>query len=183
MFNYDVKTDPEEFYRYECPNCGAVRNAGEVAEELDISVLRLAVARGNALSRRRKSAGTGRPIVGRCPGCSQEMSSVELRHHRVPCVRNHLLKLRGKPILLTPKDPDPYPNFYIRDLNENEAEFFKGSNHDVVTVDLRKIGEIGETDGIGYIRLLGRIVWHDDIKRWRFIPTRPLGRPPQRLIQ
>jgi hypothetical protein len=85
------------------------------------------------------------------------------------------------PIQLTPKDPDPYPNFHLSNVNEAEVEFRKGSNADHVTVDLRKIAEItiSREDQLAYIRVLGRIVWRDDIKRWRFAPTAAVGRPPK----
>jgi hypothetical protein len=108
------------------------------------------------------------------------MSSADLREHRLPCVRAELEKLRGKPVQLTPKDPDPYPNFYLHNVGESEAGFEKGSNRDVVTVDLRKIAEIINTPSheVAYVRVLGRVVWHDDIKRWRFAPTGAIGRPP-----
>jgi hypothetical protein len=83
-------------------------------------------------------------------------------------------------IQLSPKDPDPYPNFHINNVCEGEVEFQKSSNQDIVTVDLRKIAEItvSHADRVAYIRVLGRIVWYDDIKRWRFAPTGTVGRPP-----
>ena len=86
-------------------------------------------------------------------------------------------------IQLAPKDPDPYPNFHINRISEGEVEFQKGSNHDIVTVDLRKIADItmSPADRVAYIRVLGRIVWHADIKRWRFAPTGAVGRPPAPL--
>jgi hypothetical protein len=119
----------------------------------------------------------------RCPGCSQEMSSADLREHRLPCVRDELNKLRGMTIQLTPKDPDPYPNFRINFIRDGEVEFQKGSNHDVVTVDLRKIAEItiNTADRVANVRVLGRIVWRAEIKRWRFAPTGTVGRPPKQL--
>ncbi len=88
-------------------------------------------------------------------------------------------------IQLSPKDPDPYPNFYIHYVHEDRVEFHKGSNDDVVTVDLLKIAEIAisHADQMAYIRVLGRVVWHEDIKRWRwrFTPTGTVGRPPKPL--
>ena len=109
------------------------------------------------------------------------MSAAELRDHRIPCIRKELDKLRGMEIQLTPKDPDPYPNFQLFHLHDGEVEFQKGSNHDIVNVDLRKIAEISinQMERVASVRVLGRIVWHDDIKRWRFVPTAPIGRPPQ----
>jgi hypothetical protein len=170
-----------EFFHYKCPHCSNVRNAVEVAAELPDEVLRLVSGRRNALRRHKRGAGTGRPTLARCPGCSREMSASELRDHRVPCVREELQKLRGMAIQLAPKDPDPYPNFYLNQLHDAEVKFQKGSNHDIVTVDLRKIAEItiNKTERVASIRVLGRVVWHDDIKRWRFAPTAAIGRPPQ----
>lgn len=175
-----------EYFPYTCPNCAAVRNAVDVAKELPPEVL---VRRTRSLIgrlRRKHLAGPGRPNLARCPGCSQEMSADDLRKHRISCVRGELKKLIGNPFELDPKDPDPYPNFYIHNLADyaNEVEFNKGSNQDVVTVDLHKIAEITIKKGdkgekVVHIRLLGRVVWLDDIKRWRFAPTL-IGRPPTR---
>lgn len=109
------------------------------------------------------------------------MSAADLRDHRIPCVRAELQRLQGTVIQLSPKDPDPYPNFYISRVHETEVTFLKGSNNDNVTVDLRRIADItiSPQEKLAYIRVLGRIVWHGDIKRWQFEPTAPVGRPPQ----
>ena len=170
-----------EFFSYKCPHCSKVRNAVQVAAELPDEVIRLVAGRRNALRRRRRGAGTGRPTLARCPGCSEEMSAAELRDHRIPCIHAEFKKLRGMQIQLAPKDPDPHPNFYLHDLRDGEVEFQKGSNDDIVTVDLRKIAEItiNQAEHVASIRVLGRIEWRDDIKRWRFAPTAPIGRPPQ----
>ena len=107
------------------------------------------------------------------------MSAADLRGHRLPYVRAELEKLRGFAILITPKDPDPYPNFYINGVGEAEVGFSKRSNGDLVTVDLRKITEITPpAENTAHIRVLGRVVWHADIKRWRFAPTGSVGRTP-----
>jgi hypothetical protein len=182
LFNLGMEQAPE-FFTYKCPHCATVRNAAEVAAELPDEVLRLAGGRRNAHRRQIRHAGPGRPTLARCPGCSQEMSSADLRDHRLPCVRDELQKAAGMTIQLTPKDPDPYPNFHINRINEGEVEFQKGSNHDIVTVDLRKIADItiSPAERVAYIRVLGRIVWHADIKRWRFAPTGAVGRPPSPL--
>lgn len=168
-----------EYFPYTCPHCSNIRNAADVAAELPAEVLRLAGARLNAHNRHTFAAGPGRPTIARCPGCSQEMSYADLRAHRVPCVRQELEKLRGMPIQLSPKDPDPYPNFYVGSVGEAEVEFRKGSNDDCVALDLRKIAEItiSPADKVAYIRVLGRIVWRAGIKRWRFAPTAAVGRP------
>jgi hypothetical protein len=107
------------------------------------------------------------------------MPSAELRDHRIPCVRRELQGLRGKPVQLAPKDPDPYPNFYIEPLSDDALTviFRKGSNKDGVSVDLRKIAEITATGEGAYIRLLGRVVWHADTSSWEFSPTGAVGRP------
>jgi hypothetical protein len=83
------------------------------------------------------------------------------------------------PIHLAPKDPDPYPNFFVHYIRDDEVGFKKASNHDIVTVDLRKIADVTKTEEGASIRVLGRVAWHDDIKRWQFAPTAPIGRPPQ----
>jgi hypothetical protein len=107
------------------------------------------------------------------------MSYADLREHRSPCVRRELEKLRGRPLLLSPKDPDPYPNFYLLSINDAEVEFEKASNNNRVTVDLRKISKItvSHDDRHAYVQVLGRIVWRDDVQRWRFVPTAAVGRP------
>jgi hypothetical protein len=179
LFNYGVRTMPKEGFWYRCPHCSHERNAADVAKDLPDEVLRQAVGPGVARLRRTRVAGPGRPTVARCPGCSQQMSSADLREHRIPCVRAELEKLRRWPIQLTPKDPDPYPNFYLHHVGETEVGFEKGSNKDLLTVDLRKIADItvNQTEQMAYIRVLGRIAWHSDIKRWRFDPTSAVGRP------
>lgn len=180
LFNLSMGAEPEYFI-YKCPHCSNMRNAAEVASELPDAVLRLVAGRRNARRRQVRLAGPGRPTLARCPGCSLEMSSTDLKEHRLPCLREELQKLRGMAIQLSPKDPDPYPNFYINFIHENDVEFRKGSNNDCVSVDLRKIAEIttSRADQTAYIRVLGRVVWHDDIKRWRFAPTGAVGRPPR----
>ncbi len=163
-----------EYFVYKCPHCSQERNAVEVAEGLPVEVLRLVTARRNGRLRKNRSVAGGRPSLARCPGCAQQMSAMEMREHRLPCVRKELNELRGVALQLTPKDPDPFPYFYVHHIDEANVEFKKGSNGDIVTVDLRKIAEI---DTEGFIRVLGRIGWHDDIKRWRFGPTASIGRP------
>src|SRR5580704_1021652 len=136
-----------EYFIYTCPECSAVRNAAEVVKELPPEVL---VHRTRPLIgalRRNHLRGPGRPSLSRCPGCSQEMSANDLRDHRISCVRDELKRLAGTRFRLDPKDPDPYPHCHIHHLADNatEVEFHKGSNGDVVTVDLRKVAEITES--------------------------------------
>ena len=174
-----------EYFTYTCPNCSSVRNAAEVAKELPPEVLLPLTRPLIGRLRRKRLAGPGRPSLARCPGCSQEMSTADLKDHRIDCVRRELKKHMGHPFQLSPKDPDPYPDFYIHHLSDDatEVEFHKGSNHDVVTIDLRKVADItaikqGKT--MTYIRVLGRVAWHPEIGgtgRWRFEPT-AVGRPP-----
>ena len=167
-----------------------MRDAAHVAAELPDQVLAMETARRNArrprqVVRRRVSVRPrGRPTRVRCPGCSQEMSSADLRGHRIRCVREELQKALALNIDLTPKDPDPYPAFGIARIHETTIEFRKKSNDDHITVDLRKIADItiNQPDRIAHIRLLGRVAWHPEIGgagRWLFEPTAPIGRPPQ----
>ena len=167
-----------EYFPYNCPHCGAVRNAAHVAAELDDSVFAVEAARRNTRRQTRHPGPGQRASTGR-PGCSQQMPSSELRGHRIPCVRSQLAELRATPIQLAPKDPDPYPNFRLANVSDMEVTFLKVSNYDQVTVDLRKIAGItvSREDNIAYIRVLGRIAWREDIKRWRFAPNAPVGRP------
>jgi uncharacterized protein (UPF0212 family) len=175
-----------EYFTHTCPHCGTERNAAHVAAELPDRVLAMETARRNArrprqVRRKVTVRRRGRPALVRCPGCSQEMSSAVLRDHRISCVLAELQKVLALSIDLTPKDPDPYPAFAIAHINETTVEFRKKSNDDHITVDLRKIADItiNQQDRLAYIRLLGRVVWREDIKRWRFEPTAPIGRPPQ----
>ena len=171
-----------EYFRYHCPHCKHDRNALDVAMELDPEVLRVASARRNARLQT-AHAGPGRPTLASCPGCSQAMSAADLRDHRIPCVCKELKQLGAMVIRLLPKDPDPYPDFHLLRASETEVELQKGSNGDIVTIDLRKIAEItrNTADRLAYIRVLGRIAWRDDIKRWRFVPNAAVGRPSRAI--
>ena len=172
-------TNIEQFL-FICPHCNNKTNAAQVAAALPDEILLNEAARRSG-RRQRKHAGPGRPTSVRCPGCDCEMSSSELREHRVACVRSKLQEIQhlAFQIRLTPKDPDPYPDFYINQVAETEVEFRKGSNSDHVTVELRKVAEVTlDREGrVAHIRLLGHISWHEDIKRWRFAPSQ-IGRPP-----
>jgi hypothetical protein len=156
-------------------------NAIDVAEGLPDAILRVVAARRNARLRKTRSVSGGRPLLARCPGCSQEMASAEMREHRMPCIRRKLKSLIGMRFQLSPKDPDPHPDFYIDHLPEDatEVQFHKGSNDNVVTIDLRKIADIRKEGDIAHVRVLGYVAWHADIKRWRFQPTGSVGRPPK----
>lgn len=168
-----------EYFKYTCPHCQKPTNAIEVASLLPDEILSTEAARRSG-RRQRRHPGPGRPTKVRCPGCESEMSSAELREHRIPCVRTKLREFHhlAFPVRLTPKDPDPYPDFYINQISETDVEFRKGSNSDHVAVELQKIAEMTlDREGrLAHIRLLGHVSWHDDIKRWRFAPSQ-LGRP------
>jgi hypothetical protein len=178
--NYCGLIKTMEQFLFACPHCHNKTNAAEVAATLPDEILLNEAARRSG-RRQRRHAGPGRPTIVRCPGCDSEMSSAELREHRIQCVRTRLQEIQhlSFPVRLTPKDPDPYPDFCINQITETEVEFRKGSNSDHVTVGLQKVAEI-TLDREGrrtHIRLLGHVSWHDDIKRWRFAPNQ-IGRPP-----
>jgi len=171
-----------EYFAFTCPHCQQQTNAIQVAASLPEEILLVEAARRSGRRQRRRHAGPGRPTIVRCPGCSVEMSNAELREHRVGCVRKRLQQLQQLAafrIRLSPKDQDPYPDFYINRVCETEVEFRKASNSDLVTVDLHKIAAftIDREDGVAHIRVLGHISWREDIKRWRFAPSQ-VGRPP-----
>jgi hypothetical protein len=111
------------------------------------------------------------------------MSTAELREHRVPCLHEHLSKLTRRHIRLTPKDPDPYPDFFLSGVDETQAYFEKLSSHQQLIIDLSKIAEITSdlTQDRTFIRVLGRVAWDDGAKQWRFMPSR-IGRPPGESI-
>jgi hypothetical protein len=169
-----------ECFSYKCPHCHAPTNAAQVAAALPEEILLVEAARRSG-RRQRRHPGPGRPTVVRCPGCDNPMSSADLRQHRLACVRNRLQQIQrlSPRIRLSPKDPDPYPDFYMTEIGEAEVTFSKGSNSDQLTVELNKIAEIAidHQGKIAHIRVLGYIGWHEDIKRWRFVPSR-IGRPP-----
>jgi hypothetical protein len=169
---------PQQFF-YKCPHCSALTNQVQVASQLHDDVLIAETARRHG-RRQTPHAGPGRPAISRCPGCDCEMSTAELREHRTPCVHARLQKLYQKhsKIRLSPKDPDPYPDFAVAMLGEEEVKFEKLSSDQHVPVEIRKIAEITDDglEDITHIRLLGRIHWDESINRWRFAPTR-IGRP------
>jgi hypothetical protein len=110
------------------------------------------------------------------------MPSAELRDHRVDCVRERLKQLQRKGwyVRLFPKDPDPYPNFVIRDFpTDEEVRFEKLSSDQHLSIELRKIAEITprSSDQLIYIRVLGKVRWEENKREWQFAPAR-VGRPP-----
>lgn len=124
-------------------------------------------------------AGPGRPTLSRCPGCDQEMPIAKLRDHRMPCIRERIESMRYQQVQLFPKDPDPYPNFMVKRVDDSGVEFEKLSSKQSLRIELRKIAEIvaGSDDRPTYIRVLGRVHWDGLSTTWQFIPSR-LGRPP-----
>jgi hypothetical protein len=123
--------------------------------------------------------------MARCPGCDTEMPTLELRTHRVGCVRDRLEELRRKnvKVRLLPKDPDPYPDFSINAFNgeKGEVEFRKRSSTQSLYIELRKIADITVSrdehcEPIAYVRLLGRVHWDAGSTLWLFLPSR-IGRP------
>jgi|SRR5215475_9989236 len=169
-----------EYFSYTCPHCHTSTDATQVGAALPDEILLAEAARRNGRKQRRHP-GPGRPTIVRCPGCDTAMTSAELRPHRLACVRSRLQQIRRLSLRarLTPKDPDPYPDFYITEISDAEVTFSKGSNDNQVTVDLTKVAEItiDHQGKIAHIRVLGHVAWHEDIQRWRFAPSR-IGRPP-----
>ncbi len=165
-----MKIEPQ-FFPYECPDCHRVRNASDVARELDYAVLITEMARRRG-RRQTPHAGPGRPSMVRCPGCEVEMSSSEAREHRIPCVRNRLQGLRTHRIHLCPKDPDPWRDFRIDDVRTDEVVFEKLSSTQRLPIELRKVAEItiDSYQHLATIRLHGRVAW--DGVNWALMPVR-----------
>lgn len=168
-----------EYFAFSCPHCHGQSNAADIAAILPDEILSLENARRNG-RRQKPHAGPGRPTIARCPGCEQEMSTSELRDHRLGCVQTHLnqLKQLAIDVRLSPKDPDPYPNFRIWEVGASEVQFRKLSSMQHISVELRKVAEITVDDPsrIVHIRLYGRVTWDEVGQRWHFVSTR-VGRP------
>ena len=171
-----------ETFQYTCPHCHHETNAAAVAANLPREVL-LAAAASHIARSQTPHAGPGRPKFLRCPGCDELMSTVELKDHRVPCLHEHLSKLSRRHIRLTPKDPDPYPDFFLSRVDEAKAYFEKLSSGQQLVIDLSKIAELtfDATRDRTYIRVLGRVGWDEPAKLWRFLPSR-IGRPSTRAV-
>ncbi len=167
----------EEPFLYECPGCHTKIKVAEVVAEIPDEILRVELARRNG-RRQTPHRGPGRPVVRRCPGCDQEMSSAELREHRVGCVHDRLQSLRGFTIRLEPKDPDPYPDFAINEVHAERVKFEKLSNEQQLEVELQKVAEITPSpqEHLARIRLYGHVTWDENSQIWRFVPS-VLGRP------
>jgi hypothetical protein len=164
--------DKLQFFPYECPDCHSTRNAAEVAKQLDYAILATEMARRKG-RRQTPHAGPGRPSIVRCPGCDVEMSSAELREHRMACVRDYLKSLLPYTIHLCPKDPDPFPDFRIERVDIDEVVLRKISSTAQLCIELRKVAEItlDKPTKIATIRLLVRVAWDGD--RWLLVPARP----------
>jgi hypothetical protein len=166
-----------KYFPYYCPHCKTEQNALDIAMRLEPEVLRVASARHNARLQR-PHAGPGRPSLARCPGCDLKMTSAELREHRMACIRQRLAALKHRQARLTPKDPDPYPNFSVENVLENEVVFTKLSSSQRLVVELQKVAEVSVPDAQQpiLIRLLGAVKWNESLHEWQFLPSRG-GRP------
>jgi endogenous inhibitor of DNA gyrase (YacG/DUF329 family) len=164
-----------QIFTVDCPHCGGKLNAAEVVKRIPPQVFAAEVASRNG-RRQTRHAGPGRPSVVRCPGCDSQMSTAELKEHRPACVRARLGAVRSTnaEVFLLPKDPDPYPAFSIKRIDEetNTVEFLKNSAMQYLSIELQKIAEItpAPLERAVYIRLLGRVAWDASIERWRFLP-------------
>jgi hypothetical protein len=170
-----------EYFPYTCPDCGSTRNAADVAKELPREVFTQQIRPLVGRLRRRRLAGPGRPTLVRCPGCDDEMTTPELRDHRVACVRKRLRALQqtGYKVWLEPKDPDPYPDFRIERTDDEYAYFDKLSTpQTAIPVELRKIAEIAvdAVNKVVRIRLFGHLSWDSRSTLWSFLPSQ-FGRP------
>ncbi len=169
----------KQYYPFTCSHCGFEQNAASVASQLEDEVLLSEAARRYA-RKQTPHAGPGRPTLVRCPGCDNEMSSEQAREHRAGCVRDRLEKLKseGWHYRLSPKDADPYPDFSINQVSDEEVRFYKVSSGQDLPIELRKVAEItcNPIDRTVAIRLLGRVHWEAAIQRWTFQPSR-IGRP------
>ena len=173
-----------EVHLYKCPFCEKERKASDVAESLPVEILQRLAARRNVRLRRNRSVAGGRPGLSRCPGCDVRMTAADLREHRLTCVRERLEKLRriGRRVLLTPKDPDPHPNFSIDAVSQDAVVFHKLSSSQRLTVELQKIAEItDDLQALVRVRLLGEVQWNERGGAWEFLPTR-VGRPSRSAL-
>jgi len=92
-------------------------------------------------------------------------------------------RLQGFKVWLSPKDPDPYPDFSIHAVDDEAVHFKKRSTpQGPIAIDLRKIAEITDDNvrQIAHVRLLGRLAWDAGSTLWNFEPSR-IGRPPGSL--
>jgi hypothetical protein len=100
------------------------------------------------------------------------MQTADLREHRIPCLRDRLNNLKYRHVILFPKDPDPYPDFFLQRLNEDKAEFEKSSSGHCLSIELQKITEVvpNDQEQKTYIRVLGRVSWSEANRSWQFLP-------------
>lgn len=175
-----MKNQPQ-YFQFICAHCGAVTNAADVAASLPRKIISTENARRIAV-RQTPHAGPGRPKFTRCPGCDGPMSASELRSHRIPCVKRRLEDLRERSIRvhLRPKDPDPYPEFRIEEVEHDCVRFQKLSSDQRLSIEIRKIAEVTLHEQSASIRLFGRVRWVEvgvPGPEWQFTPTRSAGRP------
>jgi hypothetical protein len=170
-----------EVFTIECPECRSHLKATSIAATLPDQVLLAETARRNG-HRQTPHPGPGRPTLARCPGCDVEWRASELREHRGACVRHRLgdLMRQGFKVRLSPKEPDPYPDFRIESTVGDYVTFQKLSSQQRLEIELGKIAEIAVDRSAQtlVIRLLGRVIWKEEARNseWRFMPSR-IGRP------
>lgn len=177
-----------EVFLYECPHCKKKTNAATVAASLPPEIIR--AERSRRVSRFQTAhPGPGRPMLALCPGCDGQLTAAKLRTHRVACVRQALEKMRNQSfcVWLRPKDPDPYPDFMIDSVGDEQVKFEKLSCNQYLAVEIQKIAAIrrDEHKKLARIRLLGRVSWVEHgIPRpeWRFMPSGRIGRPKVRAV-
>jgi hypothetical protein len=87
---------------------------------------------------------------------------------------------QGFKVRLSPKEPDPYPDFRIESTVGDYVTFQKLSSQQRLEIELGKIAEIAVDRSAQtlVIRLLGRVIWKEEARNseWRFMPSR-IGRP------
>ncbi len=164
-------------FAYQCPICHGKTEAVKVVTTLPDEILRAEIARRSG-RRQTPHRGPGRPMRSRCPGCDQAMPRVELREHRGGCVRDRLRSLDSFKVHLAPKDPDPNPDFNIREVTDSKVVFQKLSSHKRLEVELQKVAEITPSvqERLARVRLHGYVRWDQSSQAWRFVPS-VLGRP------
>jgi hypothetical protein len=87
---------------------------------------------------------------------------------------------QGYKVRLSPKEPDPYPDFRIEGIEGEYVTFQKLSSQQCLEIELGKIAEItvDRSAQTLNIRLLGRVIWNEQLghSEWRFTSSR-IGRP------
>jgi hypothetical protein len=164
---------------FQCPHCSGQTNAQIVAANLPEAVLRTEIARRNG-QKQTGHAGPGRPAGVYCPGCENKMTAAARRDHdTLACLRTRMKELQNKrsyKVWLSPKDPDPYPDFSIGAVDETAVHFQKLSTPQLpIAIALSKISKITEDNvrKLLHIRLRGHLGWDATSTLWHFEPNRP----------